>query len=91
MVGALDTLQLYGVNAGRDVTIVSIDGEKDAVAALREGKINCIVECNPRLGPELIKLVKTAANRNTIPRVTYVDGRVYSENDDFSLTQAVGF
>mgnify|MGYP004528270719 CR=1 FL=1 len=75
--GALDTLQLYG--------------EKDAVAALREGKINCIVECNPRLGPELIKLVKTAANRNTIPRVTYVDGRVYSENDDFSLTQAVGF
>lgn len=89
--GALDTLQLYGVNAGRDVTIVSIDGEKDAVAALREGKINCIVECNPRLGPELIKLVKTAANRNTIPRVTYVDGRVYSENDDFSLTQAVGF
>lgn len=89
--GALESLGAHKIKAGADVVIVSVDGERQAVDALREGKINCIVECNPDSGPELMRLVKACANRNTIPRETYIAESVFTESDDFSRTYRRGF
>ena len=36
-----------------------VDGGKAALEAIAEGKINCSVECSPRLGPQAFDAVGT--------------------------------
>ena len=64
--------------------IISIDAEQECIDALVNGKINCVVECNPNLGPVLMDLVEAVAAKKEIPRVTYMEEKVFTENDDFS-------
>lgn len=64
--------------------ILSIDAEQECIDALVNGKINCVVECNPNLGPVLMDLVEAVAAKKEIPRVTYMEEKVFTENDDFS-------
>ena len=85
--GVLDSLEANGLHPGKNITIVSVDAEQKAINALKNGRINCVVECNPNIGPQLMHLVKTIANRNTIPEETYVDETVFCEWDDL---QSIG-
>ena len=39
------------MNPGKDVLIISIDGQKSALQAIMAGELNASVECNPRFGP----------------------------------------
>ena len=64
--------------------IISIDAEQECIDALVNGKINCVVECNPNLGPVLMDLVEDETTKKEIPRVTYMEEKVFTENDDFS-------
>lgn len=64
--------------------IISIDAEQECIDALVNGKIDCVVECNPNLGPVLMELVEAVAAKKEIPRVTYMEEKVFTENDDFS-------
>ena len=56
--GAIQAIEEYGLKPGTDIVIVSIDGVKDAFVAMSQGKTNCIVECNPLLGPQLAQVTK---------------------------------
>ena len=49
--GAIQALDEAGMNPGKDVTIISVDGVKGAFEAMVAGKLNATVECNPLLGP----------------------------------------
>jgi len=49
--GAIAALKSAGMNPGKDVKIVSIDGQKSALEAIQAGDMNVTVECNPRFGP----------------------------------------
>lgn len=60
--GAIEVLEQNGIRPGQDVKIISIDGTSDALDALRKGKINCVVECNPLLGPQLLKAITDLMN-----------------------------
>lgn len=88
--GLLDSISNYGVNTNRTV-IISIDAEQKSIDALTEGKLNCVVECNPNLGPTLMQLVKLIAEGKQIPRITYNSETVFTEDDDFSLYQPRGY
>ncbi len=59
--GAVAALEAAGKKPGKDVMVVSIDGEREAVQAIVDGKINYIVECNPKFGPEAFKTLKAYA------------------------------
>ena len=48
--GAITALEAAGKVPGKDVIIVSIDGEKDGLQAIIDGKLGATVECNPRFG-----------------------------------------
>lgn len=80
--GLLDSLENNQINY-KDTIIISIDAEQKSIDALIAGKINCVVECNPNLGPTLMELVTQIANGKEIPRYTYMKEGVFSENDDF--------
>lgn len=89
--GILEALEEHGINPGHDVAIVSFDAEQEAIDRLKMGKINCIVECNPKLGYELMKLVRMCAQGYPIPDGTFVKESVFSEKDNFSLIPDRGF
>ena len=88
--GMLDSLENYGVST-KDTVIISVDAEQKSIDALTEGKLNCVVECNPNLGPMLMELVKQIASGEAIPFITYNSETVFTENDDFSLYQPRGY
>ena len=88
--GMLDTIEQYNVNT-RDTIIISVDAEQKSIDALKAGKLNCVVECNPNLGPMLMELVKQIASGNEIPRITYNHETVFTENDDFSKYEPRGY
>ncbi len=60
----IDTLKLVmmlkekGLKPGKDIVIIGVDGIRDAFKAMVAGEMNCSVECNPILGPQLMKAVQ---------------------------------
>ena len=49
--GAVQALKAAGMNPGKDVIVLSVDGERAALEAINSGEMNATVECNPRFGP----------------------------------------
>ena len=64
--GAIAALEAIGKKAGTDVIVLSIDGGKEAVQAVVDGKINAVVECNPRFGPKAFETLARYAGGETI-------------------------
>jgi ribose transport system substrate-binding protein len=49
--GAIQALKSAGMQPGKDVIVISVDGQKSALEAIQRGEMNATVECNPRFGP----------------------------------------
>ena len=88
--GILEAMEENNIDP-RAYTIITFDGEKRAVQGIIDGTINCVVECNPNLGPELCYLVKKLAIGEPITRITYVNEKVYSEFDPPEKLEGKGF
>ena len=58
--GAVQAISAAGAKPGSDVMIVSIDGIHPALEAVLKGQINCVVECNPLLGPDALDAAEAA-------------------------------
>jgi galactofuranose transport system substrate-binding protein len=72
--GAIEAIEGAGKKPGQDIKIVSVDGVRDALQALSDGKINYVVECNPLLGTQLMDLVKkVVAGEQIPPRIETVE------------------
>jgi galactofuranose transport system substrate-binding protein len=89
--GAIDAMKERGINPGKDIIIISIDAEQAAIDALKRGEINCVVECNPKQGPEVMRLAKLLARKESIPRVIYMKEEVFTEWDDLSRLVPRGY
>jgi ABC-type sugar transport system substrate-binding protein len=66
-IGAIAALEAAGKKPGKDVMVLSIDGGREAVALVAEGKINYIVECNPKFGPKAFSTLADYAAGKSIP------------------------
>lgn len=80
--GAIEAIQAAGKVPGKDIKIVSVDGVKDALQALADGKINHVVECNPLLGPQLMDLVKKVNAGEQVPE------RIETQETEFDQASA---
>lgn len=78
--GAIEVLKEAGINPGVDVKIMSVDGTADALTALQKGEINCVVECNPLLGPELMKAITDLMMGKELPLRIITDEMVFTED-----------
>ncbi|WP_223593850.1 substrate-binding domain-containing protein [Neobacillus bataviensis] len=65
--GAIEAIEEAGKRPGKDILIISVDGTKEAFNALFAGKLNLTVECNPLLGPELMKAITDYMEGKEIP------------------------
>lgn len=66
-IGAIAALEAAGKVPGKDVIIVSIDGQKEALQAIIDGKLGATVECNPRFGPKALETMEKYAAGEQIP------------------------
>jgi len=80
--GAIEVMEEAGLVPGKDVIIISVDGEQAAVDLLKEGKINCVVECKPDIGEMVMDLAKQLAAGEEIPRATHSEEQVFTEFDE---------
>jgi galactofuranose transport system substrate-binding protein len=67
--GAIAAIEAAGKVPGKDILIVSIDGEKDAVQAIIDGKIGATCECSPHFGPKAFDILYAYANGDKIEPV----------------------
>jgi galactofuranose transport system substrate-binding protein len=87
--GAIAALEAIGKVPGKDVLVLSIDGGKEAVQAVVDGKIAAVVECNPRFGPKAFETLQRFANGETIePWVKNVDKFYDPSNAQAELANA---
>lgn len=82
--GALDVLEAAGLTPGKDVVLISVDGQQEAVDALKAGRINCIVECTPNLGDAVMELVDALSKGEAIPKQNHPEEAAFTEFDDLS-------
>ena len=81
MRGALEAMEEAGFVPGKDIIVISVDGDQGAIDLLREGKINCVVECSPLLGPQLMKAVKDLMAGKELPLRIITDEKVYTQEN----------
>lgn len=78
--GAIQAIEEAGLKPGQDIIIVSIDGVRGAFEAMVEGKLNCTVECNPLIGPQLFDAVEALMAGKTLPKRTVIDEGIYDSS-----------
>ncbi|MBV9997701.1 MAG: ABC transporter substrate-binding protein [Verrucomicrobia bacterium] len=79
--GAIAALEAAGKKPGQDVKVVSIDGEKDGVQAIVDGKMGCSVECNPRLGPKAFAAIEAYAKGEQAPAWIKSDDHLFDSSN----------
>src|SRR5215510_14036241 len=77
--GAIQAMEEAGVKPGKDILVVSIDGIRGAFEAMAEGKLNCTVECNPLIGPQLFDAVEAIMAKTNLLKRTVVQEGVYEQ------------
>jgi galactofuranose transport system substrate-binding protein len=77
--GAIQAMEEAGVKPGQQIKIVSIDGVHDAFQAMVDGKLNCTVECNPLLGPQLFDAVEAIKAGKQLPKRIVIQEGVYEQ------------
>lgn len=80
-IGAISAVEAAGKVPGKDILILSIDGGKEAVQAVVDGKIAAVVECNPRFGPKAFETMMRYANGETIPPVLINEDKFYDASN----------
>jgi simple sugar transport system substrate-binding protein len=76
--GAIQALEAAGLKPGVDVLVVSIDGGRPAFEAMAAGKLNCVVECSPLLGPLAFDALERLQRGETLPKRIVVEDRVFT-------------
>ena len=79
--GAIQALKTAGMNPGKDVKVVSIDGQKSALEAIQAGDLNVTVECNPRFGPIAFDTYEKFLRGETIPTKIIVPDKFYDSSN----------
>lgn len=87
--GAIAAIEAAGKVPGKDIMVLSIDGGKEAVQAVVDGKIAAVVECNPRFGPKAFETLSRYAAGETIePWVKNVDAFYDKSNASTEVANA---
>jgi len=82
--GAIEIMEEHGIVPGTDIIIVSVDAQASGIEALIEGKINCLIECSPYVGNDLMTLVYKIINEVQFDVYTFTETRVFTDLDDIS-------
>ena len=66
-IGVLQALKAAGIMPGKDVMVIGIDGQKEAVQAIIDCEMACTVTCSPAYGPIVFDTIEQLINGETVP------------------------
>ena len=89
--GVLDVLDSLENPADKDMILITVDGEKEAVEALKAGRLNCVVQCTPHLGPSVMKLVADLQAGKKLPKIYHPEEGAFTDFDDLNDPAVEGF
>ncbi|MBR6383425.1 MAG: ABC transporter substrate-binding protein [Lachnospiraceae bacterium] len=89
--GALPEIEKAGFVPGKDIIIISIDGGQEAIDVLKEGRINCVVECTPKLGKEVMETAIKLKAGEEVNEVIHPVEQVFSDEQDTSMIPDRGY
>jgi ribose transport system substrate-binding protein len=80
-IGAIQALELAGRKPGDDVLVVSIDGTRDALQAIIDGKMGVTVESSPFFGPLACETMMRYADGEDIEHWVQVKDRIFTADN----------
>ncbi len=80
-IGAIQALELAGRKPGEDILVVSIDGTRDALQAIIDGKMGVTVESSPFFGPLACEVMKRYAAGEEIEPWVQVKDRIFTADN----------
>jgi simple sugar transport system substrate-binding protein len=80
--GALPEIESAGFVPGSDMIIISIDGGQEAIDVLKSGKINCVVECTPKLGKELMETALKLKAGEPVEALIHPTEEIFTDETD---------
>ena len=79
--GAIEALKAAGMQPGKDVMVISIDGEKAALEAIIKGELSATIESSPRLGPLAFDTLERHLNKLRVQPKVPVEDRLFDKNN----------
>ena len=79
--GAIQALKAAGLQPGKDVIIVSVDGQKAALEAIQRGELGATVESNPRFGPLAFDTIEKLRKGEQIPTKLLITDRFFESSN----------
>ncbi|MGV8981344.1 substrate-binding domain-containing protein [Clostridium sp.] len=80
--GAIEAIKEVGLVPGKDIIVIGIDGTSQALRSIIKGELYCTVECNPLLGPQLMKTAKQIIKGIEVP------GKIVNAEEIFTKVNA---
>jgi ribose transport system substrate-binding protein len=80
-IGAIQALKDAGRKPGEDVTVVSVDGTRDALQAIIDGDLGATVETNPRFGPLAFDTARRFLNGEPTPTKITVQDHLFDKSN----------
>jgi len=79
--GAIQALKAAGLQPGKDVIIISVDGQKAALEAIERGELGATVESNPRFGPIAFDTIEKLRKGEPIPPKLLITDRFFDSTN----------
>lgn len=85
--GAIEVMLEAGIRPGKDIVIISVDATQRIINYLKEGVVNCVIECNPNSGPQVMELAKKIVAGEEVPKHIYIEETMFDEYSNFALIE----
>lgn len=79
--GALEAIAKTDLIPGKDIVIVTIDGQEDMIKELRASRVNCVIECNPNAGWFVNNTINRYFSGFDLSKDIYMPETVFSESN----------
>ena len=89
--GAIEVMHEAGIVPGRDIVIISVDATQRIINYLKEGAVNCVIECNPNSGPLVMDIAGRIAAGEEVPKHISIQETVFDEYTDFGTIADRGY
>lgn len=80
-IGAIQALKAADIIPGKDVTVVSIDGSKDAMKSIIAGELGATVECTPLLAKQVFNAIDLHLQGKEVPHKIIVNDRLFNASN----------
>nr|WP_239534019.1 ABC transporter substrate-binding protein [Thalassobacillus pellis] len=80
-IGAINAIKSAGLNPGEDITVVSVDGTKDALQAIIDGDLGATVESSPFFGPVVFDVIEKLESGEQVDTEIIIEDRFFDKSN----------